>query len=80
MASLALVITACSSSNTTKHTIETKKYPFYINTSQIIGADVELQFLDGVDDLPYIESQEWYGMMNSFYASGNIPLLRFNIR
>ena len=48
------------------HTITSEAYPVY-NGAEPFGAELTLYFLDGVNDLPYIEINDWTELLNGFY-------------
>ena len=54
-----------TSTSTARHEVSTASYPFYIN-SQSIGIEIPLHFLDGTNDLPYIEANDWLTLLNGF--------------
>ena len=47
-----------------KHEITSAEFPLYLNSISL-GLDVKLYFLDGVDDLPYIEANEWLFLLSN---------------
>ncbi|SFG19952.1 S41 family peptidase [Oribacterium sp. WCC10] len=46
-----------------KHEITSESYPLYMNNDPM-GMDLKLYFLDGVKDLPYIESEDIHFLIN----------------
>ena len=47
--------------NTGSHSIVQRSYPFYIGkeADDTLNEDFPLYFIDGVDDLPYVEVEDW---------------------
>ena len=91
--SCAVPTAAAASDNTGSHSIEERTYVTYIGSDadDTLNEQVPLYFIDGVDDLPYIEITDWaellyfvnvecngdegYGL-NIEYGDGNVILER----
>lgn len=52
-----------ASTESAAHEIAEKSFPFYLDTMNV-GEEVKLYFLDGVEDLPYVELNDWMGLVN----------------
>ena len=73
---LAILITlsmllgcGCAAAETAAtHQIELKTFPTYSDANQDWKVDFPLYFVDGVDDLPFVDLSDWTDVMNEFFA------------
>ena len=64
----AISLGAVSCGNAPAHTVETKSYPVYVGAIDA-HQNVKLHFLDGVNDLPYLDADEAGGLIGSFLGT-----------
>ena len=60
---------ACATAETAEaHQIEMKEFPFYMTSAEhTYPKDFPLYFVDGADDLPFVELSDWTELMNFFF-------------
>ena len=52
-------VSAASAAEPEAHQIERKTFPFYYSVDQKRDEDFPLFFVDGADDLPYVDLNDW---------------------
>lgn len=60
---LALTALPCMALEDTEHEITSNAFPLFLDTLDT-GEEVKLYFLDGVNDLPYVEIRDWMNLIN----------------
>ena len=56
-----------------KHEIASKTFPLYFDDEKM-DEEQTLYFLDGVDDLPYIEANDWLTLLGLLYKQPGFPV------
>ena len=56
-----------------KHEITSKTFPLYFDDEKM-DEEQTLYFLDGVDDLPYIEANDWLTLLGLLYKQPGFPV------
>ena len=56
---------ALQTDNASAHSIEAKNYQFYVGSTKddVLNKDFPLYFIDGVNDLPYVEIGDWAALL-----------------
>ena len=49
------------------HTVECREYPIYVGNMDDVTDDYPFYFMDGVDDLPWVELEMWGDVMNLMF-------------
>lgn len=78
---LAILITlslllgcGCAVAETAAHQVEMKTFPTYSNLDTDWKVDFPLYFVDGVDDLPFVDLSDWTDTLNRFFARDGYQL------
>ena len=64
---MACIVPVMAENTAVTHEITSASYPLYVGTSNF--GDVSLCFLDGANDMPYIEATEMHGVLASIMNS-----------
>ena len=78
---LAILITlsmllgcGCAAAETATYQIEMKTFPTYSLANPDWKVDFPLYFVDGADDLPFVDLSDWTDVMNEFFADDGYQL------
>ena len=78
---LAILITlsmllgcGCAAAETATYQIEMKTFPTYSIANPDWKVDFPLYFVDGADDLPFVDLSDWTDVMNEFFADDGYQL------
>jgi len=66
-----LAVSAAETADET-HQIEMKTYPFYLNSiDKTWPEEFPLYFADGIEDMPFVEVNDWADVLNWYFTSDN---------
>ncbi|MBQ8137542.1 MAG: hypothetical protein IJ174_08930 [Clostridia bacterium] len=77
---LALGCAVAETAEPKTHTIEKKAFPFYAGDPSARGDDeFPLYFVDGVNDLPFVELNDWVILMNQLLPTSNVLNTQYHL-